>query len=77
MSHLVDNIMTIVNTKGDHAYVGASLLIAGVLPMGMFSNFLQTVYFMLLIPPAAYHCYLWGRKAVYPVIKKLFKNSEP
>jgi len=58
--------------KADHTYVGAGLVLAGFLPNFVNLNNLQTLYFLFLIPPAAYHCWSWFRKAVLPGLKKLF-----
>lgn len=71
----IDNVVTAVNARGDHAVVGSGLILAGFVPISLFtSENLQILYFALLIPPAAYHCYLWGRKAVYPMLKKLYER---
>jgi hypothetical protein len=69
MFHLFD----FAATKGDHVYIGTSLILAGIVPTFFSSATLQTVYFALLIPPAGYHCYSWARKVIWPTVKKWFK----
>ena len=73
MSQLIDNIIVVINSRGDSGYVGGTLIAVGFIPLGLFtSDTLSAIYFLLLIPPAAYHCYLWSRKTVYPVVKSWF-----
>ena len=33
-------------------------------------SFLQGIYFLLLIPPAGFHCWSWFKKSVLPKFKK-------
>lgn len=51
-----------------------ALIAAGFVPNVVNQVFtlstLQIVYFALLIPPAAYHCYVWARKTFWPTIKR-------
>lgn len=63
--------------QADKPVVGASLILAGIFPPMIFnSNVLQSIYFILLIPPAAYHTVVWFRKTMWPIINKLFKRPK-
>lgn len=72
MSHHFLSVFDVAAAKGDHVYVGTSLILAGIIPSLFSSTTLQAVYFALLIPPAAYHCYLWAKKAVWPAVRGWF-----
>lgn len=66
------SLFHMATTHADHAYVGTSLIAAGVLPnfFHLFNSAtLQAIYFALLIPPAALHCYVWAKKYFAPVVK--------
>lgn len=77
MNQLIDGAVTFVNTRGDHAWVSGILLGAGLIPFtNDFNSLLQMVYFLVLIPPAAYHCYLWFTKTAYPIVSSWFNKKE-
>lgn len=69
------NILDTVTQRGDKAYVGTGLIVAGFVPNFFSSSTLSAIYFALLIPPAAYHCYLWARKTIYPMIRNLLDKE--
>ena len=66
----------IINTAyhPDRPAVGIGLVLAGFVPFSFDSAHLSAVYFALLIPPAAFHCYAWVHKAVIPFILTVYKR---
>lgn len=53
-----------------HPYVSGGLVAAGLLPFTFNSQTLSTVYWALLIPPAAYHCWVFIHDTILPLFKK-------
>lgn len=73
----MQHYLTAITDKLDHPSAGGVLILAGLLPTILSTNFLSAVYFALLIPPAAYHCYVQVRTNIWPAIKSHFtKNSQ-
>lgn len=56
--------------NADKPSVGAGLLLAGFIPQFSWfdSSHLSTLYFALLIPPTAFHCYTWFKKSILPSV---------
>lgn len=48
--------------KLDDPAVGGTLIAAGMLPVWFTSADLAVLYYCLLIPPAAWHFWLWYKK---------------
>jgi len=57
-----------------HPIATAGLVTAGLLPFTFNSQTLSAVYFALLIPPAAYHCWSFIHDTLLPLLKK--KNDK-
>ena len=57
----------------DHPTVTAALVGAGAAPTFWQVNPLQSIYYLLLIPPAAWHLFCVVKNQVLPWIRKLFK----
>lgn len=60
MSHVFKELVTAINQHAGSAPVTASFIAAGFVP-NVFSlnSFLQLAYFCVVLPPAAYHLWLW------------------
>lgn len=63
--------MDIVTTNADKPAVTTTLLAAGVAPYVMGFVAPSDVYYLLLIPPAAYHCWAWFKTNCIPHIVTL------
>lgn len=57
----------------DSPTVTASLVGAGAVPTFLQVNPLQSIYYLLLIPPAAWHLFCLVKNQVIPWVKKFFK----
>jgi len=64
--------MATVSSYSDKPGTTVGLLAAGILPVWVDLNSIQILYFALLIPPAAYHCYKVFLKGL-PTAKNIFK----
>lgn len=53
-----------------HPAVSGGLVAAGLLPFTFNSQTLSAVYWALLIPPAAYHLYVFVNDTLLPLLKK-------
>lgn len=70
-------ILEFVSVKFDHPAVTASLIGAGavpsVVPTWFSNNPVQTVYYLFLLPPAAWSCFIFLKNQVWPLVKRWFK----
>lgn len=59
-----------------HHHHTLGFLLAGLIPvLGNFPYIISIIYYLLLIPPAAYHCYSVLRQQIIPSIVKYFKSD--
>ena len=79
IQHVANFLYNIIQNPG-RPVVGTTLLAAGFVPTfeptWFDASHLQALYFMLLIPPAAYHCYGWFKQVIWPKISTKWRRKK-